>query len=223
MTYGYGMAGNDHSIQEASMFQIIEHCLFKIINVSAHNTVFNFIVPLFSQVWLMWVGALICVVVYAVHCWRSSLEPVGRVLMLVLLMGLSVGVTDITTSALKSSIDRERPCQVLTGTNYYDSATDQWLVIDENTTETEGLGGSMPSSPSAACMAVAVVLSLLFYRSNPWVYLLPFSVGFSQVYIGKNYPFDVVVGWIIGLVSVIAVWWICHLIIIRFSSHRRLG
>ena len=94
------------------MFQIIDQSLFELINVSAHNTVFNFIVPLFSQVWLMWVGALICVVVYAVHCWRSSLEPVGRVLMLVLLMGLSVGVTDITTSALKSSIDRERPCQV---------------------------------------------------------------------------------------------------------------
>lgn len=205
------------------MFQIIDQSLFEVVNMSAHNAVFNFIVPLFSQVWLMWVGALICVVVYAVHCWRSSLEPVGRVLMLVLLMGLSVGVTDITTSALKSSIDRERPCQVVMGTNYYDSATDQWLVIDENTTETKGLGGSMPSSPSAACMAVAVVLSLLFYRSNPWVYLLPFCVGFSQVYVGKNYPFDVVVGWVIGLVSVIAVWWICHLIIIRFSSHRRLG
>ncbi len=205
------------------MFQIIDQSLFELINISAHNAVFNFVVPLFSQVWLMWVGALICVVTYAVHCWRSSLEPVGRVLMLVLLMGLSVGVTDITTSAMKSSIDRDRPCQVLVGTNYYDTATDQWLVIDENTTETEGLGGSMPSSPSAACMAVAVVLSLLFYRSNPWVYLLPFSVGFSQVYTGKNYPFDIVVGWLIGLVSVIAVWWICHLIIIRFSSHRRLG
>ncbi len=205
------------------MFQIIDQSLFELINISAHNAVFNFVVPLFSQVWLMWVGALICVVTYAVHCWRSSLEPVGRVLMLVLLMGLSVGVTDITTSAMKSSIDRERPCQVLMGTNYYDTATDQWLVIDENTTETSGLGGSMPSSPSAACMAVAVVLSLLFYRSNPWVYLLPFSVGFSQVYTGKNYPFDIVAGWLIGLVSVIAVWWICHLIIIRFSSHRRLG
>ena len=205
------------------MFQIIDQSLFELINISAHNAVFNFVVPLFSQVWLMWVGALICVVTYAVHCWRSSLEPVGRVLMLVLLMGLSVGVTDITTSAMKSSIDRERPCQVLMGTNYYDTATDQWLVIDENTTETKGLGGSMPSSPSAASMAVAVVLSLLFYRSNPWVYLLPFSVGFSQVYTGKNYPFDIVVGWLIGLVSVIAVWWICHLIIIRFSSHRRLG
>lgn len=205
------------------MFQIIDQSLFELINISAHNAVFNFVVPLFSQVWLMWVGALICVVTYAVHCWRSSLEPVGRVLMLVLLMGLSVGVTDITTSAMKSSIDRERPCQVLMGTNYYDTATDQWLVIDENTTETSGLGGSMPSSPSAACMAVAVVLSLLFYRSNPWVYLLPFSVGFSQVYTGKNYPFDIVAGWLIGLVYVIAVWWICHLIIIRFSSHRRLG
>lgn len=204
------------------MFQILDQSMFELINVSSHNAVFNFIMPLFSKVWIMWVGALICIIAYAVHCWRSSLEPVGRVLMLVLLMGLSVGATDITTSALKSSIDRERPCQVVMGSNYYDSAADQWIVIDEYTTETKVLGGSMPSSPSAACMAVAVVLSLLFYRSNPWVYLLPVSVGFSQIYVGKNYPFDIVVGWLIGLVSVIAVWWICHLIIIRFSSHRRL-
>ena len=138
------------------MFQIIDQSLFELINVSAHNAFFNFIMPLFSQVWLMWVGALICIIAYAVHCWRSSLEPVGRVLMLVLLVGLSVGVTDLSTSALKSSIDRERPCQVVMGANYYDAASEQWLVIDENTTETQTLGGSMPSSPSAACMAASV-------------------------------------------------------------------
>ena len=109
---------------EASMFQIIDQSLFEVINISAHNAVFNFIMPLFSQVWLMWVGAFICVTAYAVHCWRSSLEPVGRVLMLVLLMGLSVGVTDLTTSALKSSINRERPCQEVMGTNYYAAETD---------------------------------------------------------------------------------------------------
>ena len=60
-------------------------------------------------------------------------------------------------------------------------------------------------------------------KANPWVFFLPLSVGFSQVYVGKNYPFDVLVGWLLGLVSVIAVWWVCHLIIIRFSSHRKLG
>ncbi len=204
------------------MFHIIDQSLFELINISSHNAVFNFIMPVFSQVWLMWVGALVCVVAYAVHCWRSSLEPVGRVLMLVLLMGLSVGVTDITTSTLKHSIGRERPCQVVMGANYYSAEDQQWIVIDEYTTETESMGGSMPSSPAAACMAVAVVLSLLFYRANPWVYLLPLSVGLSQVYVGKNYPFDILIGWLIGVVSVIAVWWICHLIIIRFSSHRRL-
>ena len=89
--------------------------------------------------------------------------------------------------------------------------------------EEQRLGGSMPSSASAACMAVAVVLSLLFAKANPWVFLLPISVGFSQIYVGKNYPFDILVGWLLGLVSVIAVWWACHLIIIRFSSHRKLG
>ena len=205
------------------MFQIIDEAIFDLINITFHNNVFDFIVPLFSQVWLIWAGVLLCVVTYAVHCWRSSLEPVGRVLMLVLLMGLSVGVTDFTSSALKHSIGRDRPCEELLGANYYDAATKEWHVVTQELAEDQKMGGSMPSAPSAACMAVAVVLSLLFRRSNPWVFLLPFSVGFSQIYVGKNYPFDILVGWILGLVSVVAVWWICHLIIIRFSSHRKLG
>ena len=205
------------------MLQVIDEALFDLINITFHNEVFNFIMPLFSQVWLIWVGVLICVIAYAVHCWRSSLEPVGRVLMLVLLMGLSVGVTDFSSSALKHSIGRDRPCEELLGANYYDESTQQWAEVTQELAEEQRLGGSMPSSASAACMAVAVVLSLLFAKANPWIFLLPLSVGFSQVYVGKNYPFDVLVGWLLGLVSVIAVWWVCHLIIIRFSSHRKLG
>ena len=205
------------------MLQVIDEALFDLINITFHNEVFNFIVPLFSQVWLIWVGVLICVIAYAVHCWRSSLEPVGRVLMLVLLMGLSVGVTDFSSSALKHSIGRDRPCEELLGANYYDVSTQKWAEVTQELAEEQRLGGSMPSSASAACMAVAVVLSLLFAKANPWVFLLPISVGFSQIYVGKNYPFDILVGWLLGLVSVIAVWWACHLIIIRFSSHRKLG
>ena len=205
------------------MLQVIDEAIFDLINITFHNDVFNFIVPLFSQTWLIWVGVLICVVAYAVHCWRSSLEPVGRVLMLVLLMGLSVGVTDFSSSALKHSIGRDRPCEELLGANYYDAATQTWSEVTQELAEERRMGGSMPSSAAAACMAVAVVLSLLFAKANPWVFFLPVSVGFSQIYVGKNYPFDILVGWLLGLVAVIAVWWICHLIIIRFSSHRKLG
>ena len=204
------------------MFQVIDEAIFDLINITFHNEVFNFIIPLFSQIWLIWAGVLICVAAYALHCWRSSLEPVGRVLMLVLLMGLSVGATDFTSSALKHSIGRDRPCEELLGTNYYNAETHTWTEVTQELAEEQRLGGSMPSSAAAACMAVAVVFSLLFAKANPWVFFLPFAVGFSQVYVGKNYPFDILIGWLLGLVSVIAVWWVCHLIIIRFSSHRKL-
>jgi len=205
------------------MFQAIDNVLFELINEGCHNAVFNFIMPIFSQVWLMWVGAAVCILACALHCWRSSLEPVGRVLMLIVLMGLSVGVTDFSSSALKHSIGRDRPCEEVLGANYYDPGMKQWILVTHQTSEEMRVGGSMPSAPAAACMAVAVVLSLLFAKANPWIFLLPVSVGFSQVYVGKNYPFDILVGWLLGLVSVIAVWWVCHLIIIRFSSHRKLG
>ncbi|MCQ2444807.1 MAG: phosphatase PAP2 family protein [Mailhella sp.] len=205
------------------MFQAVDRFLFELVNMAMHNSFFDFIIPVFSQTWIMWLGAAIGIAAYAVHCWRSALDPVGRVLMLVLLMGLSAGATDLATSTLKHSIARERPCQEVVGSNYYSSADHKWIVVDEKTTETESLGGSMPSSPAAACMAVAAVLSMLFYRSNPWVYLLPFSVGFAQIYVGKNYPFDIVAGWLIGILSVFAVWWACQLVVLRFSTHRRLA
>lgn len=205
------------------MLQAIDNVLFELINEGCHGAVLNFIMPLFSQVWLMWAGAAVCILCYALHCWRSSLEPVGRVLMLIVLMGLSVGLTDFSSSALKHSIGRDRPCEEVLGSNYYDPDMGQWIMVTHQTSEDMRKGGSMPSAPAAACMAVAVVLSLLFAKANPWVFFLPLSVGFSQVYVGKNYPFDVFIGWLLGLVSVIAVWWVCHLIFIRFSSQRKLG
>ncbi len=203
------------------MFQALDMKLFELINMGAHNSLFNAVMPYFSQGWLMWVGTLIFIFAYAVHSWRSFLEPVGRIVMLVLLIGLSVGVCDLTTGAMKHAIERSRPCQTLVGTNFCVPDTEEWVVVHENSTEGQGMGGSMPSPPAAACMSVAIILSMLFRRSNPWVYLLPFGVGFSQVYLGRNYPMDIVVGWIIGIVSVIAVWWACHLIFARFSAHKR--
>ena len=123
------------------MIQMIDQVLFELINMSCHNAVFNFIMPIFSQVWLMWVGALLCVVVYAVHCWRCSLEPVGRVVMLVLLMSLSVGVTDFSTSVLKHSIGRDRPCEEVIGANHYNIATQQWEIVTERTAADAPCGG----------------------------------------------------------------------------------
>ena len=147
------------------MLQVIDEAIFDLINITFHNDVFNFIIPLFSQIWLIWVGVFLCVVAYAVHCWRSSLEPVGRVLMLVLLMGLSVGVTDFSSSALKHSIGRDRPCEELLGANYYDVSTQKWAEVTQELAEEQRLGGSMPSSASAACMAVAVVLNSILHTS----------------------------------------------------------
>ncbi len=203
------------------MFQALDMKLFEIINMGAHNSLLDAVMPYFSQGWLMWAGTLIFIIAYAVHSWRSFLEPVGRIVMLVLLIGLSVGVCDLTTGTLKHAIERSRPCQTVAGTNFCVPETGEWVVVQENSTAGQGMGGSMPSPPAAACMSVAIILSMLFRRSNPWVYLLPFGVGFSQVYLGRNYPLDIVVGWIIGILSVIAVWWVCHLIFARFSAHKR--
>jgi hypothetical protein len=58
------------------MFQIIDEAIFDLINITFHNNVFDFIVPLFSQVWLIWAGVLLCVVTYALHCSPEKAQEV---------------------------------------------------------------------------------------------------------------------------------------------------
>jgi undecaprenyl-diphosphatase len=61
---------------------------------------------------------------------------------------------------------------------------------------------SFPSGHAARAMAIAIMFSTL---GNPWLTLLIFVwvvlVGFSRVALALHYVSDVLVGWLIGLVS----------------------
>lgn len=202
------------------MLLTFDYALFGLLNGRARGAVLDAVLPLFSDAWLLWVGAVLFLGGYAWYCRRHYGEALWRVVVLVLLLGLSVGVADMTCNVIKDEVGRHRPFQTVEGTRFF-TPDRQWTVVGEPSYTPGTIGGSFPSSHAATSMAVALVISLLFRRSNPWIFALPFMVGWSRIYVGKHFPVDVAAGWCVGMLAVLVVWWGCHLIFMRFFSRRK--
>ena len=201
------------------MLLAFDTALFGLLNGRARSAALDVVLPLFSDAWLLWVGAVLFLGGYAWYCRRNYGEALWRVIVLVMLLGLSVGVADMSCNVIKDEVGRYRPFQTVAGTHFF-TPDRQWTVVDEPSYAPGSIGGSFPSSHAATSMAVALVVSLLFRRSNPWIFALPLFVGWLRIYVGKHFHGDVVGGWCVGMLSVLVVWWGCHLLFIRFFNRR---
>lgn len=118
-----------------------------------------------------------------------------RVLALLLLV--AAGTTDlISARVIKKSVGRLRPCSV--------EETDDFkcrLLRHKKSSK------SFPSNHAANNAAFATVIWLFCGHviGIPFAFIA-FLVGYSRVYVGVHYPFDVFAGWLLGiLVSYICV------------------
>lgn len=111
-----------------------------------------------------------------------------RILALVILL---ITITDqLNSSVLKKWAQRDRPCNE--------------IYFKDNFTPAINCSGgySFPSSHATNHMGIAVFLVLIF-NSGIWRFLLiPWAVliGFSQVYVGVHFPFDVMAGFMEGAI-----------------------
>src|SRR6185369_9676042 len=97
---------------------------------------------------------------------------------------LSIGVAGLISYIMKKSFSEPRPYEV-------DTRITQLSV---------GGGYSLPSGHTTEAFASAMALTLLFPR---WYVFIPMFiwasvVGLSRVYLGVHYPFDILVGMLIG-------------------------
>ena len=60
---------------------------------------------------------------------------------------------------------------------------------------------SFPSNHAANSFAIAIIISFFFPKLRVGAYALAFTIAFSRIYIGVHYPFDVVYGMSIGILS----------------------
>lgn len=84
------------------------------------------------------------------------------------------------------------------------------LRVDLNALRIKWIDGSskklFPSSVISISMAIAFVIALLMAKTSPYIYLFPLLIGWSQIYTGSAYLSDLLVGWCVGLLSVVAAW-----------------
>ena len=111
--------------------------------------------------------------------------------------GISFLATFAITEGLKFTVQRPRP---------YNAYPDRLHPV--RTT----LGYSFPSGHTSLCFATAVSLSLCYPE---WYVVVPSllwatGVGFSRIYLGVNYPSDVIAGAVVGTLTALLVHSLCR-------------
>lgn len=169
------------------------------------NDLFDAIMPVFSQTWLLWALGIAAFLLWAVCIlWRGKkwrgLKPV---LFGILLTLATAGVTDVITVEVKDHIGRLRPSQSLPFA--YHQTGKRWKQNPEQFKPRRRHADSFFSGHASHSMAAAVTAATLCPPLSPVIYAIPFAVGYSRVYLGKHYPSDVLAGWFTGaLVALLA-------------------
>jgi undecaprenyl-diphosphatase len=180
----------------------LEHSLFLALNSAPKHPFVDVVMAALSS-WAVW--------------WPLAILAGGGLLVfgkfhsraLVVCALLAVGINDgILCRTLKSTVQRPRPADVLTGIRTIDlaKATPRLLAVAKplrvkiSSPEIPATTGkSFPSSHAANCFALATVI-FLFHRRWGWIAFIPAAlVALSRMYVGSHWPLDVLAGSLIGI------------------------
>ena len=172
--------------------------LLEWINQGARCAPLDYLMPVASSYLLWWAHGAGLAVVLAV---RRGLRPA---LFVVAALVLAVALADASTNLLKHTSGRVRPLNAVAGTWFKEDGA--WQRRAADFVQTKERGNSYPSAHAANAMAAAVVLMWLLPRARRLVWTIPLVIGYSRVYLGKHYPTDVLMGWLVGLAAAMVVW-----------------
>ena len=151
---------------------------FYVVNNGTHNKLFDIVMPFLTNIdnWrvplaVMWVGLLI---------FGGKKGRIAAVL-----AGLCLALTDqLSSSLLKPYFARTRPCNLLENVRLLVNCTRAY---------------SFPSSHATNIFAQAALFSFTYRRFTPLFAFLALLVGYSRVYVGVHFPFDVLFGAVVGI------------------------
>lgn len=186
----------------------MDQSLFIALNNSPKNPIVDVLMATLSS-WAAWwplvVIAGVCLLVFGGFRARA----------LVFSAVLAVGINDgLVCRTLKSTVQRPRPNEVLSGVRSIDLAKATPRVMAallpvrvkiSSVTTPATTGKSFPSSHAANCFAMAT-MCFLFYRRWGWIAFIPAAlVAFSRMYVGSHWPLDVLSGSLIGIACALGV------------------
>lgn len=157
--------------------QQIDQAFFFFINVKLANPVTDFVMPLITNDNYLRIGYIIALVIILIKGSR-------RLRLLALFAGLTLLLTDQVTAAwLKPLIARPRPCHTFTDIN---------LLVGC------GAGYSMPSAHAANAFGQMLVFGLFHRKTFYALTVVAILIALSRPFVGVHYPFDILVGAMIG-------------------------
>lgn len=152
--------------------------LFRLINGQGQNYFLDWFMPFMTDL------KNFTYVLPVLSVWVLYKEKKAGVVFLIFI-GLTLAITDqFSSRLLKEWLGRVRPCHVLEGVR---------MLTDCNTSY------SFPSSHAVNIFAAAFFLSQPVKKLSLLFFGIAVIVGYSRIYIGIHYPFDVIGGAGIGL------------------------
>lgn len=165
------------------LLQLDRH-LFYFVNHDLSNPFFDWIMPLLRNP-KFWIPLYLFIIGFCVYRYKKT----GVII--IVLLAITAGFADFTSaSIIKYNVKRLRPCR-----DPIVSQTDISRVPC-------GTGYSFPSTHATDHFAMAIFLSLVFFRKWRWIWLWAILwagvISFAQVYVGVHFPVDVICGAIYG-------------------------
>lgn len=173
----------------------IDTALFVVINRDLSNVLFDHVMPLFSLAGNSGAVWILLAVLLGLKNRRFGLRGFA-----VIVLAL-VGSFLLADEFLKHIFERPRPFLAIDQVNLLIAAPQDY---------------SFPSGHASTAFAAAMAIALLDRRLAPAVVLLAVLETYSRVYLGVHYPFDVIVGAVVGMLTG---WAVVRLVCSRRGGH----
>ncbi len=167
----------------------IDHAVFHFLNRTLANPVFDWLMPIVTN------EDNIAVPLILILLWMILFNGKrGKIAAVIII--LTVILTDaIAYQIIKPWIGRIRPSHAM---------------LDEiNLLVSKGGKYSFVSNHAANTMAAATIIGYFYKKLKYLVIGISLVVGFSRIYVGVHYPFDVLGGWLFGYATawgVLSMW-----------------
>lgn len=174
---------------------------------SFHSTWMDPVMYMLTQTWF-WLPLYLFVIYFIIKKYgKRSYIPL-------LFLILAVTISDQTCNLIKNSTERHRPSREVS------LANDIHLYQKSDGTFYRGGVYGYPSAHASNSMVLAVFIIIFIAHKRKWILaialLWSLLMGYTRIYLGVHYPFDVLSGFLLGFIITYPLFritekWICKL------------